>query len=343
MPLFKAFVKEQMNGERLQPNGKVIRKATIKNYKTLLKNLINYELKTETKLRIRDYDYLNTRTRQIEARYWEKFYLNFTDYLFTEVNAYDNYVGMNMKLLRAFFNYIDKHKFIATGGYHNNFYRLEEEVPIIVLSPERLNFLILNKEFDDKLPKHLKIKKDMFVFGCTTALRFSDLTTLNRQNLEYIGKRIYLCKRSVKTGITMRILLPDYCLNILHKYKRRKKSLFPPISNNNFNIGLRNIARLAGWTEVVGKTRSKRGVAITQYSCENNMQEYRFCDLLSSHIMRRTAITTLLQLGLNEINVRHISGHKPNSPSFFRYVNYSSSFFDDIMNTYYEKLNSLKY
>ncbi|MBK6835147.1 MAG: hypothetical protein IPG89_13090 [Bacteroidetes bacterium] len=45
MPLFKAFVKEQINGERLQPNGKVIRKATIKNYKTLLKTWSDYELK----------------------------------------------------------------------------------------------------------------------------------------------------------------------------------------------------------------------------------------------------------------------------------------------------------
>ncbi len=341
MPLFKAFVKEQVDGKHLQPNGKIIRKATIKNYKTLLKNLIGFEQKEAKAIRIKDYDSLNKRTRIIESHYWEKFYLKFTDYLFSEVDAYDNYVGMNMKLLRAFFNYVNHHLCIPTGQYHDNFYRLEEEIPVIVISPERLHFLIYNQELENKLTKRLKIKKDMLIFGCTTALRFSDLTSLNKTNIEYIGDRVYLCKQSIKTGITMRILLPDYCMEILKKYKRRKRSLFPPISNTNFNIGLRTIARLAGWTELVGKTRSRRGVAITQYSLENNMQEYRFCDLVSSHIMRRTAITTLLQLGMNEINVRHISGHRPNSASFFRYVNYSASFFDDEMNKYYEKLKNL--
>ena len=36
--------------------------------------------------------------------------------------------------------------------------------------------------------------------------------------------------------------------------------------------------------------------------------------------MRRTAITTLLLLGVDEISVRRISGHAAGSKEFYRYV-----------------------
>jgi intergrase/recombinase len=57
--------------------------------------------------------------------------------------------------------------------------------------------------------------------------------------------------------------------------------------------------------------------------------------------MRRTAITTMLRMGMNEINVRLISGHKANSTSFYRYVNYADGFIDEEMDKYYAKLNSI--
>ncbi|MBK6987035.1 MAG: hypothetical protein IPH33_01655 [Bacteroidetes bacterium] len=44
--------------------------------------------------------------------------------------------------------------------------------------------------------------------------------------------------------------------------------------------------------------------------------------------MRRTAITTLLNLGMPEHMVRKISGHATGSKEFFRYVQYSQSFLD---------------
>ena len=36
--------------------------------------------------------------------------------------------------------------------------------------------------------------------------------------------------------------------------------------------------------------------------------------------MRRTAITTLLLMGVDECSVRRISGHAPGSKEFYRYV-----------------------
>lgn len=54
--------------------------------------------------------------------------------------------------------------------------------------------------------------------------------------------------------------------------------------------------------------------------------------------MRRTAITTMLDLGMDEINVRQISGHAPGSVEFFKYVKYNQKKVDDQLDLVYQKL-----
>ena len=94
------------------------------------------------------------------------------------------------------------------------------------------------------------------------------------------------------------------------------------------------IGALAGWTEVIGKSRTKRGNSILQKKettgavLTKTAGDYRFCDLLSSHTMRRTAITTMLMMGMKEHVVKQISGHAGNSKSFYRYVNLVQSYLD---------------
>lgn len=110
----------------------------------------------------------------------------------------------------------------------------------------------------------------------------------------------------------------------------------PPISLNQFNKNLKKITELAGWTYILEKKRSIRG---QKQECLTSLgKSYRFCDYISSHIMRKTAITTMLILGMSETLVRKVSGHSLHSKDFFRYVNYSESFIDKETDKVFEKL-----
>lgn len=328
-------------GSRLQKNGFVIRQSTIEAYEALLKHLVNFQTHQQKQLCIRDWETLNQRAKTAEVNYWKKFYLQFTEYLFNECNHHDNFVGANMKFLRTFFGWLQDEQIINIGMYYRRFYKTYEDIPVIVLSPERLHFLIYDKEFEKSLCKRLQKLKDLFVFGCTTALRYSDLINLKPCNIEVIGNSTYVYVRSQKTQTFSRIYLPQYAKDILYKYRLRKTSLFPPISGVNFNKAIKKIALLAGWTEEIVKTRNKRGQPCTIYKEKEGKINYRFCDIVSSHTMRRTAITTMLRMGMNEVNVRLISGHKANSSSFHRYVYYADSYIDEQMDLYYEKLIGL--
>lgn len=328
-------------GARLQKNGFKVKQVSIDGYETLLKHLLNYQTHHDKPLIIKDWEMLNMRAKTAETNYWKKFYLEFTNYLFNNCNHHDNYVGGMMKLLRAFFAWLQEELIINVGPYYQRFYKTNEDIPVIVLSPERLHFLIYDKAFENSLCKRLQKLKDVFVFGCTTALRFSDLINLKPSNIEVIGNNTYVYVRSQKTQVYSRIYLPQYALDILHKYRRRKTTLFPPISGVNFNIAIKKIALLAGWTEEIIKTRNKRGQPITIYKDASTKQHFRFCDMVSSHTMRRTAITTMLRMGMNETNVRLISGHTAHSPSFYRYVFFADSFMEEEMDKFHARFDAL--
>ncbi|MFZ1611248.1 MAG: tyrosine-type recombinase/integrase [Chitinophagales bacterium] len=225
---------------------------------------------------------------------------------------------------------------ISLEKCYNIFRVRREDVPILVISPERLKFLIFDTNFENSLPVHLNNSKDFLVVGCTVGLRYSDLISLKKQNLQFRGEATYLYCKAQKTGFETVIKLPDYVQKIFNK-RIKCKTLLHPISNHRLNINLKKLCALAGWDEPVAKFRNKEG---RQKQFFKNGKPYKFSDLVTTHIMRRTAITTLLTMGLDEILVRRISGHSDNSISFYRYVKYSQNYIDTKIDLVYAKLTS---
>lgn len=323
--LFQKYMIETANGRRLQKNGKRISNSTISNYKAFLVNLKAFELSEGEQFMVNTNYKHSKRNFDAEKKRYKKFYLKFTDFLYAK-GCTDNYVGSLIKQVRSFFIDLNQNKGYNTGNFFKEFYVRKEDIPIVVLSMDQLKFLIDDKEFKSNLPDHLKVSKDIFVLGCTVGLRFSDLIGLRKKNLERVADRYYITTKSIKTNTYTRIKLPDYAIEIIMKYKWVSKTLLPGISLNQFNKNLKAIGEMALWTHEVGKERSRRGV---RKEIRSNGKSFRFCDLMSSHMMRRTAITTLLIHGMPEPLVRKISGHAPGSKEFYKYVQYSETFLDN--------------
>jgi integrase len=149
---------------------------------------------------------------------------------------------------------------------------------------------------------------------------------LNSSNLEHNYKSYYIKTFSKKTGTFTRIKLPEYSVNIVEKHYGKYSTLLPPMHLYNLNKYSRELAERAGWSYPAEKLRRKKGIIKSIRTISR--KHFRFCDLITSHTMRRTAITTYLQLGIPEQLVRRISGHSPTSTEFFRYVKYSEALFD---------------
>ena len=340
IPLFEKFVQDSKRGKRLKKNGGLIKEGTIQNYEYTLRLVKMFAIEKKFTLKIPEFNTSNKREFQSVKSYWKKFYKQFTDYCYKDQHHYDNYVGQVIKNLRVFFNWLKTEKGIFAGDFHKDFYVRKEEVPIITLSKEQFQFLIFNKEFEESLSKPLQRSKDIFVLGCTVGLRISDLMLLTKNNIEERDNHTYLRVKSKKTGTGTCIKLPEYALEILSKKKRKQKTLFTSISLFRFNANIKKICELAGWTSPVAKTRDKKGMPVTVHQENKADKTYRFCDLVSSHTMRRTAITTMLSLGMPELLVRKISGHSDGSKAFYRYVELAQQFMDKEIELIHDKLQA---
>jgi len=338
LPHFKSFLKDSKSGKRLKKNGEKIREGTIKNYCAVYRNVTLFSQEKNFDLRICDANKLTQREFISEKNYWKKFYKQFTKYLYAN-GCHDNYVGTNVKIIRSLFNYMENEKNISTGGFHKSFYVRKEAIAILVLSPDQLKFLIHDTTFHQKLTKGEQKIKDMFVFGCTTGLRFSDLMLLNKNNFEKIDGDWYLKIRSKKTKSFSTMKLPEYASDIFLDFRKRYigRTIFPKISLFNFNKTLKRIGEKAGYDAPIDTSREVLGKL---KKASSNKKQLRFCDKMSSHMMRRTAITTMLILGMPEHLVRVVSGHSMGGNSFQRYIHYARAYTNTELDKVYAQLES---
>ena len=342
IPFAEEFITKSRTGKRLQRNGRRISPATIVNYTYVLKHLIAYEKLLSEPLRIKPVNKLSKQALIVEKNYWKRFYTGFLNYLY-QCGFYDNYVGTLIKILRSMFKYIEDEKMISVGTYYKSFHVQKEEIEIMTLSPERLQFLIMDKAFEKSLSQSQRRIKDIFVFGCTVALRFSDLIGIRPMDIVEVSGKSYLSVRAQKTSTPIRGRLPAYALSIINEHKKKgQKTIFKYTCLPWFNTSIRRLCIAAGWVEPAEKTRSRRGVSKAILYC-GSLKTYRFCDQVSSHMMRRTAITTMLMNGVPELIVKKISGHCGDSKSFYRYVNLVQSFMDNAVDSHFEKLVSGEY
>ena len=106
--------------------------------------LLKFCIECKTDLRINNLLRCTEKEFNKEKIYWKRVYKKLTNFMYKDCNHYDNYVGANMKYLRSFFNYLYSDRGIDTRSISKLFYVVKEEIPIIVLSVEQLNFLIFD-------------------------------------------------------------------------------------------------------------------------------------------------------------------------------------------------------
>ncbi len=331
------FIQASIRGRRLTASGKKISAGTINNYRHAFQLLQQFEKKKGIELRIQLLHRASLRTIQKEKNYWTRFFIQFSIFLYKEKGYYDNYAGNNFKVIKTFFNYLQTEKGYSIGNYHKSFKVPVQTTVPVVLYPEQLNFLITNKEFEDQLNPSLKRTRDIFIFGCTVALRVSDLMNLKKTNLAYTEKEVWLIINTQKTGTEVRIPLPDYALQIIDRYKRKAgKYILPRLSTPNLNIQVKKLIEKAGWKYTLTKTINRQGKVMEIKNA--NGTTWKFYQHITAHTMRRTAITTLLIMGVPELIVRKISGHAPGSKEFYKYVAISQQYLSNEVQNAYRKL-----
>ena len=268
-------------------------KHTLNDYHALKKHLKGFQQETRTKIKFESINY--------------SFYQKFVKYLTYDTVKPDgekglaiNTVGKQLKNLKIFLRDCPR-KNITEPIDTSDFKVYQEEVENIYLTEEEID-AIYKLNFSDR--EDFERVRDLFVLGCYTGLRYSDLTNIKPANIK--GEFIHI--RQGKTMNNVIIPLNKKAKQIVIKYNG---DIPEGIHMNLFNKLIKVIAKKAGISDEIIVTQKKGGERI-----DKTLKKH---DLIASHTCRRSFCTNEYLKGTPTIFIMKISGHKTER-NFLKYI-----------------------
>lgn len=211
-----------------------------------------------------------------------------------------SYIQTLLSLIKAMASKAGKYGYAVDPSYDDVTIEVEDTFSVYLSMNE-----ITRIYFFKGLTKKQERVRDLFIVGCLTALRYSDYSTLTKDNF---GKD-YITKITKKTGKKVIIPIHDYVRQI---YTRYEGEVSPGLSIQHFNRYIKMICRKVGIDEEVSYNYTKGGVLVSETK--------KKWEMISSHTARISAATNMYQTQrLKTYEIMSLTGHTTEK-SFFRYI-----------------------
>lgn len=218
-----------------------------------------------------------------------------------------NTANARMKKFRTFWLWAMKKGYTERDPFKNFTMPTDRyATPIFLLPEEVKKIYTLDLSDNDYLQK----ARDIFIFQCMVGCRREDLWGLTKNNIQN-GVLVYVPKKTLnESQRNIRVPLNNIALEILEKYKDNGSDKPLPLQCciDYYNRAISQIAHRA---------KLDRKVTIINKRGEPEVRELQ--DVLTSHIARKTFISTLINNGVSPQVISSMSGHVPNSSAFARY------------------------
>lgn len=284
----KLIIIESKAGQRINnKTSQLIKNGTIKSYQSTLNNLIKYETEKNINLKFSDINL--------------KFYNDYVQYL-NKKNYAINTIGGRIKNIKVFM------KIAYNKGLTDNldfqkteFRKVSEDTEAIYLTEVELMQIY---SLDLTNSSRLNNVRDLFLIGCYTGLRFSDLQQLRKEHFKNNVVEI----TTLKTG--QKVIIPQHWIisEILKKYDYNLPRM---ISNQKMNEYLKELGKLAQIDSIINITQNSGGL---QYD-----KQYKKYELITVHTARRSFATNMYLNDIPTISIMQITGHT-SEKIFLRYI-----------------------
>jgi integrase len=259
----------------------------IMQYRQTLHNIVEYEKRRASKLKLLEIDM--------------EFYHNFVEYL-ESLDYAPNTIGTRIKVLKLFLNEAFKKKLPVCLDFKlPEFKKPAEETSSVYLTEEEL-LKIYHLDLTDK--RILQKTRDMFLVGAYTGFRFSDFSTLTKDNFCNGGT---IQKRTIKTD--QNVVVPIH--PVVQSIIKRNNFEVPKVSYSTFNDALREVVKAAKIDYNVSYIETRGGKSETKVEPK--------WKLVGSHTARRSFATNAYLSGVPTISIMKMTGHKTES-SFLKYI-----------------------
>ena len=240
----------------------------------------------------------------------KKFMIDFINFLRLKHNMTDITLNRNIGYLKTFLKWC-RYSGIKLDETYNQVTVSTRDADHVHLSKEQvktLENLILNKT--------LNKYRDLFLIGVYSGQRFSDYTVFKKSDV--INGRIE--KRAEKTDYKSYIPISKKLEKLLNKWEWR----LPKVSNQKFNQNIKEVCRIAGFTEEVTKTT---------YIGNRKIESIEpFYKRVGSHTARRTFITLAANANVPDHVIMAICGIR-DSKTLKTYKKFNPNVLEDYVET----------
>lgn len=286
LQLFSRFIKESETGERLSDTGKRLSPLSIKKYKTTETRLHEFSKKYNL-----DFDTID-----------QNFYKKFLGFLNQE-GFKPNTIGKYIQVIKTFMKYAMENGYTTNTEFQKRTFKAFSETGFsIYLTEDEIMDLW---ELDLSKHKRLAPVRDLFIIGCYTGLRYSDVSRLSMEHLEGDFFKI----KTLKTKQTVIIPIHPIVKAIMERHEGVPKA----ISNQKTNQYLKEITAMV--------PSLQKTIQIDQVEGGQTVHKIipKF-QLVTTHTARRSFATNLYKSGqMTSWDIMQITGHKTEQ-AFLKYI-----------------------
>lgn len=244
----------------------------------------------------------------------KSFEFQYTNWCYRKKNYKQNTVIASFGVLKPLLNAAKKDGIEIDDTYYSTLQGKGKDVDNIYLTEDEIKkiynldiqALKASGEIDSK--SSIEATRDLFIIGCWTGLRRSDINHLNDGVWSVKDGEDLLYVTAEKTKRQVVIPLHPMVKAIYKKYD----GVLPHLGDKfNTNRQLRDLGRLAGIDEIVPITENRGGKVVTYH--------YHKYELIGMHTARRSFATNMYLKGMPTIAIMQLTGHTTES-NFLKYI-----------------------
>ena len=330
LDLTNHYLQMAISREVKTKSGKPYEASTIKKFATTMRVLSDFS-KTRGRidlmeLSINPKDDLRKK-REVTER-WNRYFNAFEDYM---VNA--DYRPSTRSQILIFLS-------VVINYWKSNLYlqlpklniSVADKNPILALEPSFVKSFLMDEETYSKLNNNLKFTWEICATILITTMRVSDALNMTVNDLRITNDAIFLSKMNGKTREYTDVPIPNFLAKIYRQNLEKYGRIYT--LDKDYYVVYRNLSNLfslfPAMHEIVSvKTFNANGEEVTEVGPMHGF--------IHPHMLRKTAITTMIFYKVSERHIKFCSGHSANSVAFERYVAFVDKHFKSEVMTYYKE------
>ncbi|HAD96508.1 MAG TPA: hypothetical protein DCG19_03825 [Cryomorphaceae bacterium] len=220
----------------------------------------------------------------------------------------------------------------------------EEDADTIVLPVEMMEILFASDEIDPyKLSKPHERAYNYVLFALSTTSRGSDIYESTEQHLNEVNGEVEFQKLTRKTNVRVNSYLYPVVADLLKRNLKKYGDAFHPLG--------RNTTSRRSFVSNMSPTLKS---FFKEFDCMHEIYKHEYRDpktrdliieerplyeMVSTHTMRRTSITYMQIMGMDDADIKRMSGHSKNSKSYEKYRRFVPSVFRNKVRKYVDWLS----